>query len=530
MSQRICLIFLLFLTLPTGSFAQPLAPDEQYGDLFAEVQTRMIFPDSKTFADCVPKFPAPVILKSYEKARQTRGFSLKSFVEQHFTVPTLPTPARKVRPTGSAQQTLTSLWPLLTRQSGDRADAGSLITLPNPYVTTDGRSGELPYWDSYFTMLGLQASGQTALMRHMVDNFAYLIRTVGHVPSSNRTYCLSRSQPPVFSLMVGLLSETRGRRVLVTYLPALQQEYNFWMDGRDKTTEEAPAYRRVVRMASGVFLNRYYDDRDTPRPEAYREDMALVKNRKDAPALYRNLRAGAESGWTFSSRWLKDSKVLRSIHTTDLIPVDLNCLLLNLERTLAEGYRLKGDKRRMRMYQIQAQKRHDAIQQYCWNDRRRFYFDYDFVDQKTTSVYSAAAALPLFVRIATLDQARYVGQTLQRDFLKAGGLLATTTSRTSQVWDSPNGYASVQWFAIQGLRNYNLTEPASQIKRNWQAETLKAYKATGTFLSVYNVVGSRSSGDKDLPIPDGYGPTNGVLLRLLKEDALLSPPDRSLAQ
>lgn len=529
MNKRLCLSLLALVTIRTGLHGQSPAPDEQYGALFGSVQTAQLFPDSKTFADCVPKFPPATILADYEKERRKRGFSLKTFVEQHFTIPAPISGGSVPRSSVSAQQRISQLWPALTRKPASTGRTGTLIPLPKPYVATDSRTVESTYGDSYFTLLGLQVSGESSLLRGMVDNVAHLIKTYGLVPASNRTYALSRSQPPVFSLMTGLLSEVQGRRVLVNYLPALQQEYNFWMDGRSKVTAREPAYRRVVRLDEGVFLNRYYDDLDTPRPEAYREDVALVKNQKNASVIYRHIRAGAESGWAFSSRWLKDSKALRSIHTTDLIPVDLNCLLLNLERTLAEGYRLKGDKRRARMYQVLAQQRHDAIQQYCWNDRRRFYFDYDFVSRKHTPVYSAAAALPLFVKIATLDQARYVGQTLQRDFLKAGGLLATTTTRTSQVWDAPYGNASVQWFAIQGLRNYNLTELASQIKQHWTTEVLDFYKATGTFSAYYDVAGNTLPPSNGLPLPDGYGPTNGVLLRLLNEDRVSQGPRLTLA-
>ncbi|QJW90570.1 trehalase [Spirosoma taeanense] len=499
------------------------SPDEQFGKLFQDVQTSGVFPDSKTFADATPRFSPNTVLANYEKARQNRKFSLKNFVEQQFVLTTDP----PVLPTGkpntgqSAQEYMTSLWPLLTRQANaaSRPKSGSFIPLPKPYVVSNSRAAELTYWDSYFTMLGLQASGQTMLIRNLIDNFAYLIRTFGFVPASNRTYALSRSQPPVFALMVSLLSEVQGRRIVLKYLPELQLEYNFWMDGRTRLTARNPAYRRVARLAEGVYLNRYYDDWDTPRPEAYREDVELTRKLKDkeVPLFYRNLRAGAESGWAFSSRWLKDGKNLRSIRTTDLIPVDLNCLLLILERTLAEGYRLKGDTRRMRMYQILARQRHDAIQRYCWSDRRRFYFDYDFVAKKPATIYSAAAVLPLFVKITTPEQAQHVGQTLEREFLKAGGLMATTTTRSELTWDAPNVHASIQWFAIQGLRNYNLMELANRIKLNWTTENLRFYRATGTLPNTYDATSSgRSTSDE--PLPQGYGPTNGVLLRLLKEN------------
>jgi len=498
------------------------SPDQQFGNLFKDVQLKSVFPDSKTFADCTPKFPPATILANYEKARQRRDFNLKTFVEQHFTLPITPASGYTSKAGQSAQQHIIDLWPVLTRPgvAGAR-QAGSLIPLPKSYVVPGGRFGEIYYWDSYFTMLGLQASGKTDLIRNMVDNFAYLIRTFGFIPNGNRTYFLGRSQPPFFSFMVNLLSETQGRRVLVNYLPYLQQEYNFWMHGKAQLTEQNPTFRRVVRLAEGVYLNRYYDDRETPRPESYKEDYNLVeknlnRNEKEAGAVYRHLRAGAESGWDFSSRWFRDGKNLRTIHTTDFIPVDLNSLLVNLERTLAEGYRLKGDQRRAKMYLLLAQQRRDAIQKYCWNERRQFFFDYDFVARRQATVYSLAAVYPLFVKVATPQQAQGVAKILQRDFLKPGGL-TTTLVRTGEQWDAPNGWAPLQWLAIQGLRNYNQTELANKVKLNWVTENLRVYKAAGKMVEKYDVISTAAAKGGEYPLQDGFGWTNGVLLRLLKE-------------
>ncbi|MFD2572976.1 alpha,alpha-trehalase TreF [Spirosoma soli] len=495
-------------------------PDEQFGKLFDEVQLKAVFPDSKTFADCTPKSAPSAILANYEKARQRRDFNLKAFVEQNFTLPVTPASGYTSKANQSAMQHIMDLWPVLTRPADARpkpnSPTGSLIPLSKPYVVPGGRFGEIYYWDSYFTMLGLQASDRTPLIRNMVDNFAYLIRTFGFIPNGNRTYFLGRSQPPFFSFMVNLLSETQGRRVLLTYLPYLQEEYNFWMNGKAQLTAQNPAYRRVVRLADGVYLNRYYDDKNTPRPESYKEDVELAKKSKDPQALYRHLRAAAESGWDFSSRWFRDGKNLRTIHTTDFIPVDLNCLLINLERTLAEGYRLKGDQRRAKMYLLLAQQRREAIQKYCWNARRQFFFDYDFVTQKPATVYSLAAVYPLFVKVATPEQAQLVAKTLQRDFLKTGGL-TTTLVRTGEQWDAPNGWAPLQWLSIQGLRNYNLTDLANQVKLNWTTENLRVYKAAGKMVEKYDVISTASAKGGEYPNQDGFGWTNGVLLRLLKE-------------
>lgn len=316
--------------------------------------------------------------------------------------------------------------------------------------------------------------------------------------------------------MVNLLTEVQGRRVLLTYLPQLQQEYDFWMDGKDQLTAQQPTHRRVVRLAENVYLNRYYDDKQTPRPESYREDVLLARRAKDPQLLYQHIRAGAESGWDFSSRWFRDGKNLKTIHTTDFIPVDLNALLVNLEQTLADGYRLKGDQAQSKKYAKLAQQRREAVLRYCWNTKRAFFFDYDFVAKKPSSVYSMAAVYPLFVRIATASQAMAVARKLEESFLKPGGL-TTTLVRTGEQWDAPNGWAPLQWLAIQGLRNYNQIPLANKVKTNWVNENLRVYKASGKMVEKYDVVSTAAAKGGEYPNQDGFGWTNGVLLRLLTE-------------
>src|SRR5690606_10333801 len=137
-------------------------------------------------------------------------------------------------------------------------------------------------------------------------NYAYQIRKYGYIPTANRSYLLSRSQPPFFSHMVRLLQKHKGRRALVEYLPYLVAEHRFWMRGKSKLADtENRAYRRVAEMSDGSLLNRYYDNKTTPRPESLREDVETAEKsgRKDSNRLYLHLRAAAESGWDFSSRW-----------------------------------------------------------------------------------------------------------------------------------------------------------------------------------------------------------------------------------
>jgi alpha,alpha-trehalase len=224
---------------------------------------------------------------------------------------------------------------VLTRARDTAHANSSLIPLPNPYVVPGGRFREVYYWDSYFTMVGLVESGRRDLVRSMLDNFAHLIRTVGHIPNGNRTYYLSRSQPPYFAAMVGLYARAADSVQALRYLDALEAEHTFWMTGATGL-RPGEAFRRVVRLPSGAVLNRYWDDRPEPRPEAYKPDFEIARSVRDADRerFYRNTKATAESGWDFSSRWMRDSSDLRTLETIDLVPVDLNSLLYHAERTI----------------------------------------------------------------------------------------------------------------------------------------------------------------------------------------------------
>jgi alpha,alpha-trehalase len=169
----------------------------------------------------------------------------------------------------------------------------------------------------------------------MVRDFAYLIDTFGHVPNGARTYYLSRSQPPFFFKMVGLLCADDPPAAFARYLPQLRREYEFWMQGSDDL-RAGSARLRVVALADGSILNRFWDDRDTPRDESYAEDTALARaSHREPHQLYRDIRAAAESGWDFGSRWFADAHGRATLDTTEIIAVDLNSLLFGLERAIS---------------------------------------------------------------------------------------------------------------------------------------------------------------------------------------------------
>lgn len=479
--------------------------------LFEAVQLQNILGDGKTFPDCIPKRSLDEIQADYLKQSHANGFDLLKFVEENFSLPKAHSTNYKSDANRNAADHIVALWDVLTRQP--EAEASSLIPLPHPYIVPGGRFREIYYWDSYFTMLGLQVSGRMDLIEHMVNNFAHLIDTIGYIPNGNRTYYLGRSQPPFFSLMVKLLCESK-KNTLTKYLPQLEKEYQFWMQGADGLTESLPAQYRVVRLADGSILNRYWDEHDTPRPESFKEDVELAHSTQNPQALYRHLRAAAESGWDFSSRWFRDGKSFVTIHTTEIIPVDLNCLLYHLEQVLAEGYQQAGNTSRANDYLQASIRRKKAISRYCWSHEKNFFFDFDFVTQQKKDSLTLAATFPLFFEVATPDQALAVSKIIREQFLKTGGL-TTTLTNSGQQWDAPNGWAPLQWIACKGFLNYGLDELANEIKTRWTTTNLKVYANTGKMTEKYDVWnkdGEASGGE--YPNQDGFGWTNGVFLAM----------------
>ena len=288
------------------------------------------------------------------------------------------------------------------------------------------------------------------------------------------------------------------------------------MKGAENLTEQKRASHRTVRMSDGAILNHYWDENDTPRPESYREDVELShQSQQDSKVLFRHLRAGAESGWDFSSRWFKVEKSFSSIQTTEIIPVDLNCLLLHLEQTIAEAYQLAGNNEAAEKYISLAEKRKAAIEQFCWNEKSGFYFDYDFLTGKQKQALSLAASFPLFFSVATDEQAKKVATTIKEKFIKPGGAV-TTLVITGQQWDAPNGWAPLQWITIIGLENYNHTALAKDIAHKWIQLNKNVFHRTGKLMEKYNVVDiNLEAGGGEYPGQDGFGWTNGVLLALI---------------
>ncbi len=502
------------------SAALPQSPDELYGELFHDVQMARVFPDSKTFADCTPKIAPSEIVANYAEFKHTNEKpDLKAFVNQYFDAPKPYMGAYKTDTTQTVVEHINALWDVLKRDADTPVNGSSLLPLPSPYIVPGGRFREIYYWDSYFTMLGLQVSGRTETIEHMVDNFSYLINTYGFIPNGSRAYYLTRSQPPFFSLMVGVLAEQKGEATYVKYLPALEKEYAYWMKGEN---ELSAAYHNdinaCIKGPNGELLNRYWDYGTKPRPEGYVEDYELANKVKSTnPLIYSDLRAGACSGWDYSSRWFANGKDIATIQTTKIIPVDLNCLLYALEKAIEKGYTIKGDANAASNYMRKAEQRKMSIQNTFWDAKKGFFCDYNTQTHQLNPQLSLAGLYPLFFGLATPTQATSVARIVEKDFLKANGV-STTLAHTGQQWDAPNGWAPLQWITIQGLRNYKHDALANDIKKRWININIKVYKATGKMMEKYNVEEKNLlAGGGEYANQDGFGWTNGVLLRLLSE-------------
>lgn len=493
-------------------------PREVYGELFEAVQRGRLFPDSKTFVDAVPKLPPHEIVQHYRDQRGRSQFDLGRFIRQHFELPESRYDALPLEGGADVRAGIERLWATLSRPADRASEYSSLIALPNAYVVPGGRFREMYYWDSYFTMLGLAASGRVQMLEDMVKNFASLIDRVGFVPNGTRTYYCTRSQPPLFVLMVELLAEVKGEPSEVDrYGAPLKAEYEFWMSGADELSLEEHAVRRVVRVR-GARLNRHWDDAAEPRQESYREDTELAeKTARDPQSLFRDLRAACESGWDFSSRWFDRSQTFASIRTTEIVPIDLNCVMYRIESVLAGICERAGDVAAASHYRERAESRANAIRTLFFDRAEGFFYDIDAHTGRPTGVPTLAVVYPLFLGLANGEQAQRVAARLERDFLKPGGWV-TTLSNTGQQWDAPNGWAPLQWVAFEGLRRYGFDALAREGARRWVETTTRMYHETGQFLEKYNVEQPDVlGGGGEYTVQDGFGWTNGVLLRLLEQ-------------
>ena len=481
------------------------SPADLFGDLLAKVQLGRIFEDGKTFVDAVPLRDPGQIRDAFADVAPDEE-ALRTFVAENFM---LPTAARvhAAHEERDLRRYLRSVWADLCRESMPPIAGGSLLPVAGVYPVPGGRFAELYYWDSYFTILGLMRDGFEQVAASTVDAFAGLLETYGRIPNGTRSYYLSRSQPPIYFAMLGLVPDARPAP-LRRRLRALLIEHAFWMDG---AADAGPAgsSKRVVRMPDGSVLNRYWDDRATPRDESYREDFRTAGQSGRSPAeVYRSLRAGAESGWDFSSRWLVEGDGLESIRTTRIVPVDLNACLYGMERTIAELADALCEDAVVRRFDGLARRRRAAIHRWLWLDAG-YFCDFDVETGEKRTQLTAATLMPLFTGVASRMQAACVARVTANSLLASGGL-RTTLIETGEQWDWPNGWAPLQWIAFSGLRRYGHRRLAAAIASRWVGTVDAEFRRSGWTHEKYDVERGTGGGGGEYVPQIGFGWTNGV--------------------
>ena len=405
-----------------------------------------------------------------------------------------------------------------------------LLYLPCPYVVPGGRFNEMYGWDTFFIQMGLLRDGELTLAKDMADNLLYEIREYGKILNGNRTYYLTRSQPPFLTeVLLAIYRRTQDRAWLEDSVSAVEKYYRFWTSEPHLTAETG--------------LSRYYDLRDGPAPEVLssevdtqgRTEYDLVRQyfrtheitdydvrqyydaKKDQLTMlfYKGDRSMRESGFDPSGRFGPFSADI--IHYN---PVCLNSLLYLMEAQMAEIMTILGHPSEPAVWRRRARDRAAEINRMMWDEKDGFYFDYDFVHRRVRRYPFLATFYPLWAGIASPAQARRLVQNLPT-FERPGGL-QTSSYQSGDQWDAPYGSAPLQWIAVQGLRRYGYQQEADRISMRFLSLVLREFSKNHAVLEKYNVAQPDSSVSGGLRYgyhsnEAGFGWTNAVFTTLYDE-------------
>jgi alpha,alpha-trehalase len=370
-----------------------------------------------------------------------------------------------------------------------------LLYLPRPYVVPGGRFNEMYGWDSYFIQVGLVRDGEIELAKDMVENFLYEVENYGRVLNANRTYFLTRSQPPFLTRMILNVYRRRPDRAwLRGTIPAVEKYYRFWTEAPHLTPETGLA--RYYDLGSGPAPEVVSDERDAEGRTHYDRVREFYKTHEVTdydvtkfydrsrdeltPAFYKGDRSMRESGFDPSNRFGPFSADITSYN-----PVCLNSLLYVMERDAAEIMRLAGRARDARVWESRAAERRARVNRLMWDERDGLYYDYNFEKREVRRYRFVTAFYPLWAGIATPRQAARVAANLST-FERAGGLLTSTNVSGSQ-WDAPFGWAPTQLIAVEGLRRYGYGVQADRVSANFLSLILKDFIEHNTIVEKYNV-------------------------------------------
>ncbi|WP_228853413.1 trehalase family glycosidase [Aegicerativicinus sediminis] len=377
-----------------------------------------------------------------------------------------------------------------------------------PFVVPGGRFNEMYGWDSYFESIGLLLDERVDLAKGMAENFQYEINNYGKILNANRSYYLTRTQPPFYSSLISeVYKKTNDTDWLKDQLITAIKEYEtVWMV--------------MGKRLSSNGLNRYLAEGIgvPPETEEGHFDEAIHEfavNIDMSPASYiKAYSEGEINDKNLDEYFIHDRTMRESGHDTsyrmdgfaaDLNLVELNAMLYKYENDFRDliknefgGSLTIGDKTYTSDYwQQQADKRRASVNEYLWNEERGLYFDYNVETKSQTDFVSATTLAPLWANLASKEQADKLVKTAIPLLKEKGGLAASTEDsrgaiseiRPQRQWDYPNGWAPHQIMAWRGLINYGYEDLAQELIYRWlYMITRNAVDYNGTIPEKYDVV------------------------------------------
>ncbi|CAG9855039.1 unnamed protein product [Phyllotreta striolata] len=544
-------IFVIINFLTTDASVEDLPPPCSseiycYGRLLDTIQTSNVYKDSKTFVDMKMKHIPNETLRLFDEfmashqARPTRN-QVSEFLKANFEP--AGTEFEEWNPSDWVSnpkflarikdqkfrlwaKELNDIWKILGRKIKadikENVQYYSIIWVPNPVIVPGGRFREFYYWDSYWILQGLLLSEMHDTVRGMLENFLYILDEYGHIPNGGRVYYLARSQPPLLTAMVKMYFDyTNDIDFIKNNIQTLEKEFDFWMNNHTKTV-------RVNNMNYTLAL--YGDKSSGPRPESYSEDVntaSAFQDNNEKQEFYSELKAGAESGWDFSSRWFVSNATnkgnLADVKTRSIVPVDLNAIIYWNAQLLSEFHELLGNQEKAAIYSAKADEWLRAVEAVLWHEDIGAWLDYDIINQSKRNYFYPTNISPLwtgcFNKTNKDRTVRSVLKYLQNNNIMHPGGIPTSIEKTGEQWDFPNAWPPLQHMMIVGLHNTGdeyAKRLAYEIAERWVRTNYIAFNETGVMFEKYDATvpgGYGGGGEYDVQI--GFGWTNGVIMDLL---------------
>ncbi|HEX6272529.1 MAG TPA: trehalase family glycosidase, partial [Polyangiaceae bacterium] len=407
-----------------------------------------------------------------------------------------------------------------------------------PFVVPGGRFNELYGWDSFFIVWGLvQSPARVELARSMVENQAYEITHYGKILNANRTYYLTRSQPPFFTSSIRevwsrLPPTDENRRWLGEVLTAAIAEYrNVWTrpprrghvcdgdvclaryggESAGEPPEVEPGHFEAFYTEHAVAHGHCAGPKNASDRSRFQSCVATLADRYRKGTLadplidefFRNDACMRESGHDTTYRF----QVNGEERCTDFATVDLNALLFKTETDLAtlvhEVFGGKLGAETTTGFCGRAEARARLVKRHLWDEGSGLFFDYDTRRGRHSYYLAATALYPLWASgpnvcghsLVTPEMAFRLKSKALRELEAPGGLYGTAPSSLARVsvspltkslagvpsqatlparqWEAPSGWAPHQMLAWAGLRRHGFPADAERLAYRWLGTIVK---------------------------------------------------------